>query len=345
MTQKTAKFLFYNITECGYYTYRNKVLTLASTPLAFEAIFNWIKSRKNIYETATFQPEEDSDEYNVYCYEIEKSNSIVLTTWNATPTTDGQVSAINGLAEVGTSDVKTSNFPAGYIAGHETYFWILPEKNILATIRFERSNNGQAAFCKYVDCYLRRFSPYVIEITDDLGEKTTKYGTTFEDSKTLRPSFSTKRLRLPGKIEAIKAQRPFITKIIQRTTLTPQIKVDDTALWQALLEKIGMRTKSIMESEVALDTEFAYTPTEDELEAIITEWEELRGNSGSNDVGFRIRGHSSEIEWLGKCLAKGEINLNVHLNEQGVVSAGSLLTALEANRERIIRSAYPPNNT
>lgn len=345
MTQKTAKFLFYEITECGYYTYRDRALTLSSTRSTFYSLFDWIKSRKNIYETATFQPEDDSDEYHVYCYEIEKSNSTVLTTWNATPTTDGQVSAINGFAGVGSSDVKTSNFPDGYIAGHETYFWILPDKNILATIRFERSNNGQAAFCKYVDCYLRHRSPYVIEITNELGETTTRYGSSFEDAKALRPSFSTKRRRLPGKIEAIKAQRALITKIIQRTTLTPQVKADDTTLWQALLDKLGMRTKPVLEHEVALDTEFAYTPTEDELDAIITKWEELRGNSGSNDVGFRIRGNTNEIEWLGKCLAKGEITLNVHINEQGVVNARSLLTALEANQERIIRSAYPTNNT
>ncbi|MEG6504178.1 hypothetical protein [Nitratidesulfovibrio sp. 1201_IL3209] len=344
MQRKTAKFMFYEITECGYYTFRKRQHEFCTAKDAFTTLYTWIKSRKSIYETATFEPEEDSDDYKVYCYEMEKGNSFVLTTWNASPDTDGQIAAINGLAQVGASDVRTSNFPDGYIAGYETYFWIIPEMNVLVTIRFDRTNNGQSALCKYVDGFLRCLSPYVIEFRTKKGEIATRYGATKETAKTLRPAFATKRRRLPGKIEAIKARRAHITKIIQKTKLTPLIKANDTALWQAALARVGMRTKAVQPVEVDFDTEFAYTPSKEELEDIITAWETQRGNQGSDDVGFRMRGNANEIEWLGRCLAKGEIDLNVHINEQGIIRASSLLEALEEKREWIINSAYPQNN-
>ncbi len=341
MQRKTAKFMFYDITECGYYSFRKRAHELCTTKDAFSALYAWIRSRKSIYETATFEPEEDSDDYKVYCYEIEKGNSVVLTTWNASPETDGQVAAINGLAHVGASDVKTSDFPDGYIPGYETYFWIIPELGILVTIRFDRTNNGQHALCKYVNGFLSCLSPYVIEVKNKNGETTTKYGATEKTAKTLRPSFVTKRRRLPGKIESIKAKRLYITKVVQKTKLTPLVKAADTALWQALLTKVGLRARDVQPAVVDFDSEFAYTPSREELDDIIAAWEDQRGNPGNGDVGFRMRGNSNEIEWLGKCLAKGEVDLNVDINEQGIVRASSLLEALEEKREWIINSVHP----
>lgn len=342
--QKTAKFMFYEITECGYYTFKDRQHKLCTIKEAFSNLYAWIGSRKSIYETATFEPDEDSDDYNVYCYEIEKRNSFVLTSWNASPHTDGQIAAINGLAHVGASDVKTSNFPEGYIPGYETYFWIIPESRILVTIRFDRTNNGQNALCKYLVGFLTRFSQYVVEVKNKKGETKTKYGAPAEEPKTLRPAFATKRRRLPGKIESIKARRAEITKVVQKTRLTPLVHATDTALWQAVLAKLGLGAKVVQPIVVDFDSEFAYTPSKEELEAIITQWEAQRGNQGSDDVGFRMRGNSNEIEWLGKCLAKGEVDLNVDINKQGIVKASSLLEALEEKQEWIINRAYPQGN-
>lgn len=335
MAYLTASYAFYRIDECGFYKYKKRNRVLSNTQSACDELSVWLSKAKNIYETVTFEPQEDSDECSVYCYDFCKKKSLVITTWNATPTEDGKISAIDGSAKPGKADVKASDFPEGYIPGHPTYFWIIPEKDIFLTIRFGVPNNGKSNFCRYLQNYLSNCSQYRYEISKKDGNVEVKFGESLEEAQVLRPAFNATRLHMPGKIEMIRGLRPYIYKVIQKSKIKPFVKDEDRTLWQSVLHKFGVQTASIVDkAEIDFSAEYAYNPTSDELDQIIKNWKE-NSTRQFDDVGFKV-GKVKEVLWLSGFFATGEILLDLAVNAQQVVEAESLLDNLENHREQIL---------
>lgn len=334
MSNILASYAFYRIDECGFYKFRKKNKVLSDVQITCTELSAWLGKAKNIYETVTFEPAEDSDEYSIYCYDYCMKKSLVITTWNATPAVDGKISAIDGSAKPGAADVRATNFPEGYIPGHPTYFWIIPEDNIFLTIRFGVSNNGKANFCKYLQSFLANCSRYRYEIAQNDGKSRVKYGKSLQEAQVLRPAFTAKRLHLPGKIELIKGLRTSIYKVIQKARISPLVKDEDRTLWQAVLHKVGVASASVIDkNEIDFSAEYTYSPTKEELDQIIKNWEE-NSTPRFDDVGFKAS-HLKDVLWLSGFFATGEISLDLDVNAQQVVEAESLLDNLENHREQI----------
>lgn len=336
----TAKIAFYDVIRCGYYPHRDMRGFFSNLHDTLTGLHQWVtRPGVSLSNTATYEPSEDSDDLGVYCYDMAhdlNSDDCLLTTWNATPNSNGQAMAVNGAMPVGKAEVAESDFNDGYIPGFETYFWFIPEREVFATIRFDRTNNAQQNMRRYLYGYLINFSPYVYTYDKD-GEEHTYYGQSADEDRKFRPLFMTERRRLPGKLDFIRAKRSDIVKSVQKTVLHPFAQATDNALWQAMLGKMGVKRPAVEEQEISIRNEVCMTPTEEELANIIQQWREDEANNGTGDIGFCLRGNTQEIHWLSSSMAKAEWPVIVERDEHNIVEANSLLHALASNRGEILK--------
>lgn len=340
MSQVLAKIAFYDIIKCGYFNVDDREHAFCSRHEMLNGLHQWTRN-KNVGQTVTFSPQEDTQQSNVYCYDMhcENDNSTVLITWNGYDTTDDNiVSAINGFKPIGNTDIKTSQFSAEYIPGFETYFWFPTHHNdVFATVRFERRSNGRQDMCSYIEAFLAHKHPrHVFCHAED--EDIICYGRDATDAGDYIPSFVAKPTRLPGRIQQIKALRPQITKLRQQSELRPMVKADDETMWQKWLGKFGISSSAVRTHPISYDATIGWTPTQDELDAIIDEWVAHPTDIGR--VGVVLKGDSANTHWFDTCLAKTEINIEVERNAFGIISANSLLAALNQNKERIFALSY-----
>jgi hypothetical protein len=340
MSQIIAKIAFYDILKCGYFNVQDRNHAFCSTYEMLQGLHQWTKG-KNIGQTITFSPEEDSQQSNIYCYDMQCGNdkSAVLITWNDYNVTDDNIiSAINGTKPVGNNDIKTSQFTEEYIPGFPTYFWFPNHnKDIFATVRFEQRYNGRKDMCSYIEAFLASKHPkYVFRVSET--DDSLCYGKDDTDSGDYIPSFLAKPARLPGRIQYIRASRTKITKLRHQSELRTTINAGDKTIWQKLSEKLGSPSPAVREHPINYDVTLDWTPSRKELEEIIDKWTLDREDVGR--VGVVLKGDSANTHWFDTCLAKTEFQIEVERNSSGFISAASLLNALNQNKESILAKSY-----
>jgi isochorismate hydrolase len=349
--KETVKIQFYSIQECGYYEQETRKFAFCNIEKMLEGLYSWTRGKK-IALTETFHPLEDSDQDRIFCYDIHyaANEDSVITTWNAAQSDDeGQIAAVNIDATLGTDDLELSEFSAGYMPGYETYFWFPKgtrgRKNIFATIRFGgRVKNGRDGLSAYIQAFLEYHHPqYVFEVQEsEESDRYFVYGKDNDTADVYTPLFSNQIRRLPGKIEEIRANRDKIVKIARKAEIRPMTKEGDRALWQKILNFALLSEPTIKEQLVRLDTKFRFSPSKSQLEEMIKSWEIERRTASSvmADIGVIYRGDSNTTHWFSSCLAKGELDIVVNKNKQGIVQAESLAQALAEKRNEIFAKAY-----
>ncbi len=338
MLKKSISIKCFEINKCGYYEYGNGNFVGCDTAETFNKLAVWLSTWSSIHQTATFQPREDTDEAKIYCYDFKKTKkSFMFVAWNRAHSADGQVKAINGDKKIGEADVKSSKFPKEYIPGFETFFWIIPDKNLFFTVRFERTNTGLNDFSLYIIGFLRQCTKYCKPVLE--GEKKLmRYQLGQEEPRVLVPSFWATPKKLPGKIEWIKGNRAHIRKVIQKSELSLQVSANDTDFWQKIARFFGHVPKLVENRAIPYRAEYTYTPSVKELNNIISTWEETKGMHGA-EMGFQMD-NMSGVVWLETSLAKGQFEVEVEVNADGIVDAKSLLEALESNEDKIFAEAF-----
>lgn len=338
MSQILAKIAFYDIIKCGYYNKNDRKHGFCTIHEALDGLQAWVCD-KSVGETVTFSPTEDSQQNKIYCYDMcYADHSAVLITWNGYETGEGNsVSAINGRLPIGNADIRKTSFSEEYIPGFETYFWFPGgEKNVFATVRFERQANAREDMCSYIEGFLAWKHPsYVFTSSDD--DKMICYGRDCSDSGEYIPFFAAKPARLPGKIQQIKNLQPQIRKLRVQAELRPRVSANDKSLWQTLLGRVGLASPSVREYPIRYDTTFGWTPTREELDTIIEAW--MNKSFDAERIGVIIQGDAA-THWFDKCYAKTKIPIDIERNSQGVFSAHSLLESLNKNKERIFALSY-----
>lgn len=338
-TRVTAKINFYNILECGYYYLSPRRHAFCSTQEMLLALSEWMKD-KNIGETITFQPLEDSEQNKIYCYDIcfEVKKGALLTTWNGYETTENNsIAAINAFAPIGTQDIKITEFTEGYIPGFPTYFWFPKnQEKVFATVLFDGSRlNGHSDMNRYLKGFLANSHPQYTYKTN-AGEIV--YKRTSSDNKEYSPHFASKTAKLPGPLQYIKGNWSRIKKLHQQMTLCPLIRSEDRALWQKWLKRLRLADHAVSEHEISFDSKIGWTPTQLELETIIEQWSNDSDSVGR--MGVILAGESNKTYWFDITLATTKVEIDIEKNEHGIINAQSLLNALTRKQAQICAQAY-----
>ncbi len=132
------------------------------TSQVFRELVNWVKGR-GFKETAPWpsKGKADNDPVMCYCREIKEfpNGDFLVVLWKHDPT---DTRGFRGL-ELGTDGKPTGNYIASgasstgenYVWGHPCYYWVIPEKNMVVSIKFDDSKCDSELMQKWVNYCVR----------------------------------------------------------------------------------------------------------------------------------------------------------------------------------------------
>jgi len=338
-----VKLKFYTIERCGYFKHGEEGCQLGDISDILDDLQDWISGltlqqtqTTNILTAAT-------EKLPVYCVGVKKSinDHYLLVTWNKVESNNGSMPSINKDAPINTvtTNLESTPLPTGNIPGYATYFWFIPEDNMLATIKLNHIENGHIGMNCYLKGFLTRFSKYsiTVENEDDIQSSTlVGYGTEENYDENLHPYFTSKLRRLAGKTDFIRAKRNDITKLTRKTTIS-QTVTNNITLYEKLMYEIGLTQPQALNDTVELKYEIKTQPNAQELEDIITSWEEDHEQVW-DDIGFTIKGLPNPL-WLSSEVPSKNVELNLTRTNDEFVDFDVLLQELD-NKINIFRGVY-----
>ena len=332
-----AKILFYKINSCGYYKHGLQEPEFGSISSVLSDLKNWIHDL-TLIQRGTYEVRDGEELEKSYCLNcIQRNNQFLVTMWNQIPTTQNNaVAAISADSTINVTTYSFKEFPKNTIPGYATYFWIIPDKNLLATIRFHHSKNGHKNFTKYLNEFMAKFSSYVVaeENNEDEHNLILGYRETDDDEiQSLNSRFHDSIYKKDGMIEYISQHQNRITKIIRKNRLSIT-ESDDRGFFTRMMDRVLLQNVNPESTEVKVKYEVNYTPSQDQLQQIIREWNE-KNETRWDDIGFNISGHTY---WLSHSTAKDKIDLNITRDNDEVINTQSLIQTLQINQDRIFRA-------
>ncbi|WP_069861427.1 hypothetical protein [Pseudomonas citronellolis] len=336
MAIEKAKITFYRIDQAGFYQRGQDEPAFGNTAEMLAELHRWSQG-KQLAETKTYEPAQDSDLLPVYLMGIEPAaDSHLVTMWNQTPSVEGNFAAAMGNSQVGNTEVVLKEIPEGGIPGFATYFWFLPELGVFASIKFQHLITGQKPMQEYMESYLGLYSSHVV-LTDpedgvdiELVGYRQRPGAPVQD---LSPRFRTSLLKKPGDHELLIEQADQIRKVHRKTTLHLD-REPDLDFWQRALQVAHLRQAEVLPDDVRIKYELKVQLDGEQVGEIIDSW--LAGHDREwDDYGFQMRGEQSP-RWLSHSIARDEFDLDVTRDNLEVVNARSLLEALRGRRQAIL---------
>lgn len=327
------KLDFYEITKCGYYLRNANSPQFGSVNRLLEDYEHWIQG-KTLAHTKTFESDAYLNLLPVYCFDFlrnNETNDALLVTWNETYNRDGTVFSVNANSNVGHANVDTTDVPDGNIPGYATYFWFIPEHNLLCSLRPETAVlNGHTG----LKAYFKRFidiSPSFIVLDDRMRI----IGHAENPDDELLPvigKFDTRVKYRETNLEFLRNSVHDIRKIISVNQLHHRSEVQ-VSLARAILNSIflGDREQNIIVDN-SYRLEFNYNPTIDDLDDMIVGWNNVNDDS---DIGFRLEGEQTPV-WLSKTYEKHQVSFDIDRGEGEVIGAEELLNLLQLRRNDIL---------
>jgi len=343
-----VKLKFYTIDRCGYRKYGEEGEYLTDITDTLDNLKEWIEDLTLQQTLTTNALSAATERTQTYCIDVIKSanNNYLLVTWNRSESTNGAISSIHQDEPVATAstNVESTDLPDDHIPGYATYFWFIPEDNILATIKFNHISNGHIAMNNYLKGFLTRHSKYTVVVEDEENRgnyEIVGYGESPDNyDEDLHPYFSSSLKRLPGKIDYIKDRRRDIKKVIRKTTITQEV-TSDANLFEKLMYHLGTTRPHALNDTIELKYEMKTNLNSSELDDIIASWRQDHEQTW-DDVGFVISGNNNPL-WLSSEVPSKEIDIDVIRHNDEFVNFESLLNELD-NRVEEFRRIYNGDN-
>jgi hypothetical protein len=336
---------FYNIERSGYYKRVAEETNhdLCDTFELFDDLKRWVTG-KTLEETKTSSALPRNSSLPTYCLGVEKSKDdhFLITTWNEIQSTDGQIASISKTQKIDDiKDVEMTPLPDDNIPGYSTYFWIIPEDNVLATVRFKHLEVGHERLNIYLRGFLTAFSKYTIKVQspkDKTKYEIQGYGESKDDYDSKRhPYFRSKLIRKAGPTDYIIKNANNISKMIRKKVLEHQVSEDKIFIADAFKNLFGIKNKKLKEPLV-VKYEMNYIPTEDETKNIIKEWQNQHDETW-DDIGFNFKGEGSSTHWLSNEIPTHTFKMSIDRLDDELVQSKKLLDFLDS-KYKMLKKLY-----
>ena len=338
-----ARVTFYSVDRCGFYTFRGRQPEFGGLAETCSQLAQWAQ-RKPFSLTKLSDPVEGSDLLPVYLLGIiPMGEDWLLGCWNQTPARDGRVTSISMNSRIGRLEVHESELEPGTIPGFATYFWIVPRRNVVATVTFDGAAAGRAAMQSYLRDFLAYASPYVVEGADESGDDVILGYTDQDDgvAQNLHPRFLLHTYAKGGQRAHILARHTMIKKVIRvgHITLENQVQRNNFQRLVSFLRGDVNQNPAVGGTRAAR-VELEYTPSREELVQMMEAEDADETGERSDDLGFVLRGEQG-IYWLSKSRASDSFTLTIDRTGEMVdlQSIADTLMAQRAGMLRLLRDA------
>lgn len=335
MKEEDAKVTIYKVSACGYYKRGEAAAPqFGSLDDTFCDLRKWIAG-KRLSETKTYSADEAGMPSTYVVDVTECYGDWLLILWNELENTDGKVASIDGRAAVGQASVTMTKFGVGSIPGFATYFWFMPDAQLMATIRFQHPTSRQVPMNNYLKSFLSQFSSNVVtsekKVEADHINIIGYRASPNSDVTQYRPKFKTELLRKPGPIDFLLESAEKIRKVSKKEVLKITER-NHRAWWQSLLANLNFQTPATLLHEVKVNYEVEVDGlSADQLKNIVDAWRA----EDDNNYGFDLTGDSTTY-WLDNSFIKDTVTINVERKNDELVEAESLLKALRLHRKKLL---------
>jgi len=326
---------FYDVASCGYYERGADLPIFGEFGESVDEVLKWVNSRNSLADTLTEQ------EGRTYCYSCVEGakDTTLLVIWNGIGEADGSVLTVDPASKPGEAAVGKMKPKDGGIPGFPTYFWLLPKRNVVATLQFD-NRNGSPAMQAWFKSFLQLYNPKHAFTEEIDGE----HLVTIRENKYAAPQsvsarFALRARRDEGPLDFIRANREDIAKVVRKAQV-PRTQAEMggvSALLEALFEPTEDRSQTLRDKfrtavkpgrkrkDFHYRFEVTAVPTEDELEHLIG----MGDDDDFANIGIQMTGASSPI-WVSDALEQVEFEIEmVETTEDGVLDVVGLLTKLE----------------
>lgn len=339
MPQEEVKVSFYKVTQCGYYSHGANAPAFGGLQEVLTELAAWSNGAA-LALTKLFDPL--GDDLPVYLFGMRQvGNDWTFTTWNEIPAHDGKVASVSRRAVVGQAQVHLNAVDADDIPGYATYFWAVPDQNLIASIRFNHAVSGQQGMRSYIERFMALESSHAVQEQNDGGEaRIVGYVENADAPMTkVAPRFRTGAYVKPGQVRYILNNHARVKKVVRRAHLHIVNPAEQTLLQGFVQFLRGGNGNNHAAVDRSAYVELEYTPTQDELRAMIEAETADLDASAWDDMGFIMHGETSKTYWLGRASASDRLQLDVERDADtgAIVTLESLSAALAANRAAILR--------
>lgn len=239
------------------------------------------------------------------------------------------------LSRPGDTAMLTTEFGTDAIPGMPSYFWFIPQYNLMASIRFQHSIAGKANAEKYLNSYFWNKSPYRLLDAESNVIGFSESGVYEENSERIYPKFTAVTRKNHQLIEFLLSNRQRITRMIKRETLSYQ-RPDDRSVIERMFSDL-LNNPPVFAEDRTVNHVIQFRPTEDQLQQIVDSYENLGANSPVKDIGFIL--NNNETIMLSGISVSVEEQLQVNRLDNEIISAEVLSNALTRARQRLLNGA------
>ena len=357
--EESVRIRLYSIEKFGYFERGSEIPAFGNTSELLRQLFNWVAD-KNVNQTVTYAINPEGDRFRTFCHDIQTNDSgdYLISTWNETLITEGNIAAIAGDQPTGNADIDLTQVPEGHIPGYPTYFWFIPEINKFATLLLRGNRkNGVSSLKKYLHGFMTFYSDYVkydeAYYHENISQDNLLDGQLFSRvigytdgrkpiTKNLYRWFEPILYNEESKpAELAKRKRELIRKVHYKTTLE-YTSSEDRNFLGVLAQRMGLSRPPEPETNyVNLSYEFTFqNPSIEEIEGIVGEWTRKKDEDENEweDVGFELapENKNQKTIWLNRYLASDIFNFRLSITNSEIVNTLELLNLLTERKTEIL---------
>jgi hypothetical protein len=333
---------FFNVDKCGLYSFTKaapKGLDLSET---FEKLKAWAESRS--FETTNpWDPKFDRNKTPCYCRQVhydEKTGDFLLVLWKGENDKSGPLYGMtidaDGKPEKKPIKQTEKKSKQKVIWGRPCYYWIIPEANCVASIKFENSRCDSAMFQDWVagSINFRVDLPDLKKVSTQTGLVRIEFPDDYDNPYKYHYQFDLSLRSLSTSSAPLKELASKVTHIIRRETVSLNV-TNEREGWVKHFGRLALPYASNPDTKsrkVELTVEAR--PTIEEVRAIIETYGSISDVGNWEDVGFVLEGGTKTV-WARTYRHSENISINDDGND--ILDAEVLYSTLKHHRANFIR--------
>lgn len=330
-----AKLTYYDIERIGFYKRGQQVPEFGGIKQSLASLVNWAGDGREFEQTTTYQADPDKDIHRTFFCNWSTTpdeRDGILVLWNEHPNNNGRIYGYDRRSKPGETSMVSRDFSnSKAIPGLPSYFWFATDLNILASIRLPYSYQGKGNLDRYINGFLEKFSPFKVTNRDNEIIGYSKTGTYQKDCEKVHPRFATHATKSKNIREILTAERCNITRIVKREKFSDELK-DRRQFHEKFFSGLtGSTPKN--KGDTTITQILSYTPSEEELEEILSKHENHDLPREVADIGFYLK-NNKKIMLSGATLSTSE-EISLPEIDDAMHSPTEVISALPGIRKNL----------
>jgi len=333
----TGHLNYFEVQHCGLYKVGDKAAKSLKMAEAFREIVGWTAGR-SLVQTLPWDPLTSKKGISLcYCkdtYSDRQTGDFLLVLWKSE--TGSNSPLLGAEEEVNTGSNKVHKYTSAYkgnkvIWGRPCYYWVVPSKDLIISIKFDHSSCDSKMFQTYIKSCIENRVTHKDRATSRTGKDLVRISHNSGNYKNLLFRFGMHLMSLDSSSLQLNKLVPRITNIIKRETIT--VKSDsEKATWLKYFDKLDFIKAKPNAKHRHIEIKAEAKPSVQEVKNLIEEFAvENRSNNEWDNVGFVT---DTGTTWADRYRLRNEISLDEPTG--AVYTAAEIWGCLEKNRDRLL---------